>query len=101
MAPGISGHRLSRLAEADLEDIYTYTVDHWSVDQANRYIGELQSAIQELVAGSRAGRRFEALEGYFSLPVGSHTIIYREGDTMILVVRILHKAMDAARHLPP
>ena len=100
MATGPNGYRLSRLAATDLENIYAYTVRQWSIDQANRYVSELQSAILGLAAGTKVGRRLEAVDGYFSLLAGPHNIIYREND-MIFVVRILHKAMDAPRHLQP
>jgi plasmid stabilization system protein ParE len=52
MARKFKSDRLSRQAEADLESIYTYTVEQGSVDQANRYAGELRAAILGLVDGS-------------------------------------------------
>ena len=90
--------RLSRKAEADLLNIYDYTVERWSLDQADHYTAELRRGIMALVAGTKAGRRLEVASGYFSILVGSHNIIYRETAT-IYVVRILHKAMDTRRHL--
>ncbi|WP_323122551.1 type II toxin-antitoxin system RelE/ParE family toxin, partial [Burkholderia alba] len=33
--------RLTPLAEADLEDIWTYTFEQWSLEQAERYVGDL------------------------------------------------------------
>jgi toxin ParE1/3/4 len=92
-------YRLSRLAERDLEAIYDYTVEHWSVDQANRYIANIRAAIADLVEGSKVGRkRGDLPEGYLVCLVGSHLIIFRETN-LILVVRMLHTSMDAPRHL--
>ena len=51
-----------------------------------------------LADGSRIGRA-AAIEGYLSLRVGSHSILYREVDSIILIDRVLHQAMDVERHL--
>ena len=37
--------RLSRLAEADLMDIGTYSLDKWGEDQATRYIDALEALL--------------------------------------------------------
>jgi toxin ParE1/3/4 len=94
-------YRLSRRAEIDLADIYAYTARNWSADQANRYIGEIASAITGLVSGSKIGRkRSDIAAGYLSYTVGSHVIFYRETEH-ILIARVLHGAMDLPRHLSP
>lgn len=41
-------YRLSPAAELDLEDIWTYTVEHWGIDQADRYTDLLTAAFAEL-----------------------------------------------------
>jgi toxin ParE1/3/4 len=94
-------YRLSRRAEIDLAEIYAYTVAQWSVDQADRYIADLRSAIVGLVEGVKVGRaRTEIATGYLSYGVGSHLIFYRETEH-ILVMRILHASMDLPMHLIP
>jgi len=94
-------YRLSRRAEIDLAEIYTYTVTQWSIDQANRYVTDVQIAINGLVAGTKIGRkRPDIAAAYLCYGVGSHMIFYREAEH-ILVARILHAAMDPRRHLPP
>lgn len=40
--------RLSRLAEADLMDIGTYSLDKWGEDQTIRYIDALEACCQQL-----------------------------------------------------
>lgn len=93
--------RLSRRAEADLEGIYTYTVQQWSAAQAIRYVTELNVGLQALAIGQILGRaRSDLAEGYLSRPIGAHLIIYREMDDALFVVRILHASMDVPRHLP-
>ena len=99
MARKFESYRLSRLAEADLANIYAYTVKHWSVHQADSDIITIQTAINGLVEGVKHGRsRSELGTTYLSCNVGSHLIFYRE-TKHILVVRILHASMDLPRHL--
>lgn len=93
-------YRLSPLAEADLEDIWRYTLENWSANQADRYIGELIEAFEDLAAGRRSGRSAQDIrDGYFKQLVGSHMIYFRRRDEGIDVIRILHGRMDVARHL--
>ncbi len=99
MARTFSGYRLSHAAEGDLQAIFAYTVRTWSLEQANRYLDEMEEALVGLAAGVRIGRgRSDIGPGYLVLIVGSHMVIYREVEA-IFVVRILHAAMDAPRHL--
>jgi len=94
-------YRLSKRAEVDLAEIYAYTVSHWSVDQADRYINDIRLALKGLVEGEKTGRRrADFAEGYLFFMVGSHLIVYRETD-LIVVVRVLHQGMDAQRYLKP
>jgi toxin ParE1/3/4 len=41
-------YRLTPAAEGDLEAIWTYTLEQWSVEQADRYIDTLTAAFAEL-----------------------------------------------------
>ena len=45
-------HRLSPLAEADLEDIWLYTFRQWSLEQADEYHRGIIEAIEGLTSGS-------------------------------------------------
>ena len=47
-------YQLSPLAEADLEDIWLYTLKHWSLEQADRYHHDLIDAIEALARGVKA-----------------------------------------------
>lgn len=93
-------YRVSRLAKSDISAIYSYTVQTWSGEQADKYQALIMEALKRLADGSRIGRA-AAIEGYLSLRVGSHSILYREVDSIILIDRVLHQAMDVDRHLKP
>ena len=91
--------RLSPLAESDLEDIWSYTVENWSLEQAEHYHAGLVDAFEALVRGHKKGRMADIREGYLKYAVGSHVIYYRPAENGIDVIRILHQHMDANRHL--
>lgn len=93
------GYRLYPLAEADLEDIWSYTVSRWSSEQAESYHAGIVTAFEGLAAGSKQGRPSDIREGYFMYAVGSHLVFYRCSEAGIDIVRILHQRMDVTRHL--
>ena len=95
-----SGYRLLPLARADLEEIWRYSFETWSVEQADHYIGRLVEAFEALADGSRQGRPASHIrKGYLSLAVGSHLIFYRKPSADVEIVRVLHQRMDFHRHL--
>jgi toxin ParE1/3/4 len=93
------GYRLYPLAQADLEDIWSYTASRWSLEQAESYHAAIIAAFEGLVASSKQGRPSDVRENYFKYAVGSHLIFYRRSETVIDIVRILHQRMDVMRHL--
>lgn len=97
----MSGYLLSAAAQADLEQIWDYTHEHWGVDQAERYLRELQRAIERAAANPRIGRACDEIRpGYRKLAAGSHVLFYRATtEDVIDVVRVLHQRMDVDRHL--
>jgi toxin ParE1/3/4 len=84
-----------------LEQIWDYTHDHWGVDQAEKYLHELQHAIEHAATNPRIGQACDEIRpGYRKLAAGSHTLFYRvTADDVIDVVRVLHQRMDVGRHL--
>ncbi|MFT3756384.1 MAG: type II toxin-antitoxin system RelE/ParE family toxin [Pseudoxanthomonas sp.] len=91
--------RLSPLAEADLENIWLYTVQQWSRQQADSYLRDLTTAFRELAAGNRQGRATNIRPGYEKYPCGSHIIYYTNHPGHLDVIRVLHKRQDAERNL--
>ena len=49
-------YRLSRLAEADLLEIASYTLSSWGEDQAVRYMDALEACCWQLVNQPEVGR---------------------------------------------
>lgn len=95
-------YRLTPAAQRDLSSIWDYTADHWSMPQAETYIGEIRSAIERIAEDPRRGRTCgEVRDGYRRYAIGSHVLFYRDhADGSVDIIRVLHQRMDPTRHLP-
>ncbi len=100
--------RLSATAEADYEEILRWTASRFGNAQAVSYAELLAASLARLergpsIAGAR--QRDEIGAGVRTLHIGRrgrHIILFRTGserDRTIDVLRILHDAMDLARHV--
>ena len=89
-------YRLTNQAEKDLEEIWSYTYQKWSVDQADRYYNLIIDEIEFIASNPLTGKPVDYIkEGYRSSKIKSHLIFYRkQEDEKILVVRILHERID-------
>jgi len=89
-------YRLTNEVLKDLEDIWAYTYEKWSVDQADRYYKLIMDEIEYIASNPLQGRSMGHIkEGYRSSKVKSHLVFYRIGlDKTIEIVRILHQRMD-------
>jgi len=93
-------HRLSPAARSDLDEIWTYSVEHWGVDRADRYIRDLIGAVEQIASGKRRGRACDDIRpGYFRCACQSHVIFYKLTAATVDIVRILHQRMDFTRRL--
>lgn len=92
----MSGYVLSPQADADLVDIYEYTLATWGVDQFHVYHQHIETALTAIAAdpmlrGSKA--REDLLPGCRLFRVEHHYIAYRLGEDAVEVGRILHERM--------
>lgn len=95
-------YKISSEAAFDLEKIWLYTIDNWSVQQANRYLNLIFEEINFLTLNPFAGDNFgHVRKGYFRSKDKSHLIFYRidEKKQLLEIIRILHIQMDVDNHL--
>jgi len=99
----VSGFRLSKRAQADVDGIGSYTRDRWNANQATRYLTALDTCFHRLAEGPLLyGRACDNIRpGYRRAEEGSHVVFYKLDGTSILVVRILHRSMLPKRYLKP
>ena len=91
---------ITKKAVSDLEDIWLYTVEKWSVEQADRYYNLIFDEINYICKNSTAGKSMEHVrKGYRTSKVKSHLIFYRVINDTIEVIRILHERMDIENRL--
>jgi len=70
-------YRLTPLAEADLEEIWLYTLRNWSLEQADSYHRDLVAATEGLATGRKLGRTVDIRPGYLKYAVGAHVVYFR------------------------
>ncbi|MGR3364954.1 MAG: type II toxin-antitoxin system RelE/ParE family toxin [Maritimibacter harenae] len=91
---------ISPRAEADLEEIWLYSLHHWGREQADRYLATLAEAIKQYAHDPERGRaRDEIRAGYRSARVERHVVFYQVLGQAVVVQRVLHASMDPDRHL--
>jgi toxin ParE1/3/4 len=89
--------RFTNEAVKDLEDIWVYTKQTWSLEQADRYYNLIVDEIEFIAINPKLGRSIDNVKaGYKSTKVKSHVVYYKQiEDDSILIVRILHQRMDS------
>lgn len=95
-------YKISKEAINDLERIWLYTIENWSVEQADRYFSLIFNEIEFLAKRPDSGKDFSHIrKGYYSSKVKSHFIFYRinKMEETLEVVRILHQSMDIETRL--
>ena len=89
--------RLSRGAEDDLEEAWTFTARRWAPEQADNLLDEIEGAFRLLLRFPGLGRlRDELSPGLRSFPVSGFVVFYRGSEGLLDVVRVLHGARDAS-----
>ena len=97
----INKYRISKQAINDLNDIWVYTFNKWSKEQADRYydliIGEIEFIADNYLIGKSAE---QTRKNYRVTKIKAHLIYYRKAENEIVeVVRILHQRMDIKERL--
>lgn len=91
---------ISTLALEDLDNIWKYTGEQWSKEQANKYYNEIFSVIGKICENSDTGKPIDEIKkGHRRTNVKSHMIIYKVKGKTIYIDRILHQKMDIDKQL--
>ncbi|MDI1255440.1 MAG: type II toxin-antitoxin system RelE/ParE family toxin [Flavobacterium sp.] len=94
-------YRISKIALQDIDKIWLYTFENWSVNQANHYYRLIYQEINFIVEDFESGRDISKIKpGYRQVKIKSHLIIYKMAeDDVIEIVRVLHQMMDIPNKL--
>ncbi len=88
-------YHLSQQAKKDLEDIFEYTLEQFSLKQAISYVSSFETTFKKISTHPETGRlRVEIRDGLRSIIHESHVVFYRKEFEKIKIVRILHGSRD-------
>lgn len=94
-------YRISSKALEDIDRIWSYTLENWSLEQADRYYRLLYQEINCIVEDFETGKDIGNIKfGYRQAKMKSHLLIYKRADDGIIeIVRVLHQMMDIPNRL--
>ena len=95
-------YEISEKAFEDIENIWLYTVETWSVERADRYYNLIFDEIEFIAENPLLGRDYSHVrKNYRSIRVQSHFIFYRyrKEEKIVEIIRILHQSMDIEERL--
>lgn len=87
---------LREKAIQDLNNIWFYTFEEWSENQADKYYATIKLACLNIGENPEVGTKYDKIsEGILGIKSGKHIIFYQIiSKDEIEVIRILHERMD-------
>jgi len=97
----MTSYIISEEALKDIDDIWLYTANNCSLEQADRYYNLVLDEIEYISKNFETGRNIGHIrEGYRYSKVKSHLIFYKKSKRGKLeIIRILHEKMDIENRL--
>jgi len=95
-------YRISIEAKNDIEKIWLYTFENWSIEQADRYFDLIMDEIEYIAENPASGKDFsDVRKGYLRTRVKSHFIFYKVNKKLneVGIIRVLHQSMDIENRL--
>jgi toxin ParE1/3/4 len=93
-------YKFSSKAQSDLINIWEFTLENWSIDQADRYYNLIIDKVKDICKKPDLGRSYNHVrQNYWGVNVKSHIVFYKIGKEEIEVIRILHQRMDLESRL--
>lgn len=89
-------YKLTNQAVDDLTQIWKYTIERWSENQADKYYQMLLDNFNEVANNPDLGKNYSIItENLLGWRAGRHLIFYRKmEENEIEIIRILHEQMD-------
>jgi toxin ParE1/3/4 len=81
----------------DIDNIWAYTTERWSIEQADKYYNLILDKINFIAQFPMLGQdRNHIQKNYRSFIVESHLIFYQyiEEENYLKIIRILHQSVD-------
>ncbi len=93
---------ISQEANRDIENIWLYTFENWSSEQADRYFNLILDEIEYIAENPDSGKDYNGIrKGYFRSRIKSHFIFYKinRKKERVEIIRVLHQRMDIESRL--
>lgn len=86
---------ISEKANQDIEKIWLYTYENWSIEQADRYYKLILDEIEFIADNFESGKAVDYIKkGYRASLVKSHIIFYKKSrGNVVEIIRVLHQIM--------
>ncbi|MCB9033376.1 MAG: type II toxin-antitoxin system RelE/ParE family toxin [Chitinophagales bacterium] len=95
-------YKISNEAKQDIENIWHYTFENWSLEQAERYLDLIIDEIEYIAKQPYYGKDCSDIrKGYLKSRIKSHFIFYKinEKQNEVEIIRILHQSMEVENRL--
>lgn len=88
-------------ANDDLNNIWNYTYENWSENQADKYYATIKFACKGIGENPEIGKEYDGIStNLLGFKYGKHIIFYHAiSKNEIEVIRILHERMDLKNRL--
>ena len=94
-ASNLSAYLLTPAAQHDLEDIWLYTAQTWSMAQADRYSDIMEDTFDRLLFMPEMARERTEFDPPVRIhPSAEHLIIYRVEEDQLIILRVLGAGQD-------
>lgn len=94
-ASDLTGYRLTPAVQSDLEDIWLYKLQQWSLRQADRYADILEDTLDRLLFMPEMARERPEFDPPVRIhPSAEHLVVYQVEGIELFVLRILGAGQD-------
>ena len=93
-------YEISKLAQQDLEDIWKYTFENWSLNQADKYHQIILREFDKICEHPEIGNPIDYVkQGHRTRRIKSPLIVYKIQNGKVWIDRVLHESMDIETRL--
>ena len=95
-------YKISVEAKNDIEKIWLYTFENWSLKQADRYFDLIMDEVEYIAENPSSGKDYsDVRKGYLRSRVKSHFIFYKvnKKQNEVEIIRVLHQSMNIENRL--
>lgn len=86
-------------ANADLEDIIDYAARAWGAAKTQKYIRQIRTKTTEIANGEAHIQPLNiGKAGMYKAHVNRHIILFEKNNNQILIIQIVHQAVDISRY---